>query len=64
MCLAVTVAKEWVLNGAVSKKKVFQLSRLWSYTNGLCPDLPEADLPTKKMPIEGNRPVAIRPQKL
>lgn len=50
-------------NGVVSKKKVYQLSRLWSYTNGRCPpkDLPKADLPIKKMSFEGK--VKSFPQK-
>lgn len=42
------------LNGVVSKKRVYQLSRLWGYTNGRCPEkLPKADLVIKKMSFEG-----------
>ncbi|KKY29644.1 hypothetical protein UCDDA912_g10440 [Diaporthe ampelina] len=42
------------LNGVVSKHKVYQLSRLWSYTNGRRPeDCPQADMPIEKMSFEG-----------
>lgn len=42
------------LNGVVSKKKAYQLSRLWSYTNGRRPeDCPQAGVPIKKISLEG-----------
>ncbi|KAK2609821.1 hypothetical protein N8I77_003300 [Diaporthe amygdali] len=41
-------------NDVVSQKKVFQLSRLWSYTNGRHPeDRTEVDLPIKNSSFEG-----------